>query len=128
MAFAEVDNDCLWYSHLLGKFFRALGNSMTLFIAVINTYPLSETNICMQVKTFELTAFFVTKKVSVKKQELIILYRNMQSLVPKFLDSFKFSYCLLCWVVVRMVLLAVLFSILQIFSISSGETHFRFSA
>ena len=28
---------------------KALVNSLTLFIAAINTYPLSETNICMQV-------------------------------------------------------------------------------
>ena len=49
--------------------FNALGNSLTLIIAATQTYPLSETNICMRVYPLELAAFLVTKKVSVKKND-----------------------------------------------------------
>ena len=48
---------------------------------------MSETNTFMHFYPLDLAALSVTNKVSVKNKDLILLYLNIRSFVPKFLEK-----------------------------------------
>ena len=76
----------------LAKCFRADGNSPFDFIGTTKTKPLSDTKICIQVLPRVDLAHFVTKKVSVKKCELIRRYLSILLFVEKLRDRFPSIY------------------------------------
>ena len=73
--------------------FSADGNSPFDFIGMKKTKPLSDTKICIQVLPRVYLARFVTKKVSVKKCELIRQYLSILSFVKKLQDRLLYVSC-----------------------------------
>ena len=88
------------------------------------TKPLSETKIYMQMCPRVLFASLVTKKVSVKKCDLIRLYLNIRSLVPKLLSKEVFSPSRFNWLVSEMVFTAISCDMVQILDSMSAVTPF----
>ena len=75
----------------------------------------------MQRKPLVILASFITKKVSVKKHNLIILYRNIRSLATRLCDRGVFGPQQLSCVVESRVLSAVAWSICNILESVSAD-------